>query len=400
MVKATEVGPTLENSHPFVYELELVLGGKLHDVFRADLLYTTATQEGMLDDSRGRRKRKQQTLFDADPMSDKPKKEKGGKKKKAAKKGKASAAADKPTTAAKKRPAGDKGKVATKKPKPNTPEANATSSSAAAGSQVVDLFERHRKEFERSLGRLEKADVYNFFGTVVPPEFEEVYTREGADSSISSIPDNGNSAQHDGLTSRSQSPVPGTQESEKKPKKKKKKKESDEAENKVIFPSTPPFNFVVIRRRMELGRYIFDRVAIENEKRIDLMTPYWISIGRKNIKRNPKKSLIPVLHPKGIDWDLFRKDVFAMCDSALVRYRDDDDGDVGPGTLIHAVGKIKDLMEQIYEKFGRRHYIEMAAANDRHRFSLAMDQTTNNEAAVQGKWKRDGKKMLLPGCCR
>ena len=84
-----------------------------------------------------------------------------------------------------------------------------------------------------------------------------------------------------------------------------------------------------------------------------------------------------------------------MCDSAIVRCRDSDDEDTGPGTLIHAVGKIKDLLEQIYEKFGKRHYVEMAAANERHRFSLAMDQTTNTEAAMQGKWKRDGKDMFF-----
>jgi hypothetical protein len=399
VVKATEVGPTLENSHPFVYDLELVLGGKLHEVFRADLLYTTASQEGMIGDSRVRRTRKLNTLLDAEAEAEESKKTKGkgGKKKKAAatvKKGKVGPVAAKSNTA-KKRPAEEKGKGAAKKSKPSAPENNAVSSNTPA-SQAMELFERHRKEFERSIGRLEKADAYNFFGTVVPPEFEESYTKhksqEGTDSA--QLPSNSSSnppsEQHSGVASGSQSPSSEAAGTAKKLKKKKKDDNEDsDDENTIYFPPTPPFNLVVIRRRMELGRYTIDQVRIENEERIDLLTPYWKSIGRKNINRRPKKSLIPVLHPKGINWDLFRKDVQDMCDAAVDRNVDLDD--VGPGTLAHAAGKIKELMEHLYEKNGRRHYFEMTAANDRHRFSLAMDQKGNTEAAMQGKWKRDGK---------
>jgi hypothetical protein len=399
VVTAIEVGPTLDNSHPFVYDLELVLGGKLHEIFRADLLYTTATKEGMISDSRVRRKRKPNTQFDAETDESKKPKGKGGKKKKAAttKRGRPPAAAAAKSNVTKKRPAEDKGKGASKKSKTSAPETNPVSVSTPA-SQAMDLFERHRKEFERSIGRLEKADAYNFFGTVVPPEFEESYPKpklqECTDSS--QLPNNSSpkapSGQHDGVAPGSQSPSSEAVGTTKKSKKKKQEDNEDGGEeNTICFPSNPPFNLVVIRRRMELGRYIIDRVRIENEERIELLTPYWKSIGRKNINRRPKKSLIPVLHPKGIDWDLFRKDVIDMCDAAVERNQDLDDDDVGPGTLVHAAGKIKELMEHLYEKNGRRHYIEMTAANDRHRFSLAMDQNANTEAAMQGKWRRDGK---------
>ena len=152
MIKADDVGPTVENSHPFVYDLELVLGGKLHGVFRADLLYTTATKEGMLEDSRSQRKRTQNTLFDADPLTEEAKIAKAARQKKAgAKKGKSAAAPTK-GTASKKRPAGEKAKgTVSKKPKPAALEETAVIT-AAVTTQAMDLYERHKREFERSLG--------------------------------------------------------------------------------------------------------------------------------------------------------------------------------------------------------------------------------------------------------
>jgi hypothetical protein len=384
VVKAEAVGPNLENSHPFVYDLELVLGGKLHGVFRSDLQYTTATKEGMLDDSRSQRKRKQNTLFDADPLTEEGKKAKATRKKKAGtKKGQIGVAPTK-ATASKKRHAGDKAKASlSKKSKPIAADDTAVTCSVAT-TQAMDLFERHKREFERSLGRLEKADAYNFFGTAVPSEFEETYIRVRSDLSqdLAENTVDAMTAQHSCEPSQS----PSLDDSKPAKKSKKKKKE----EEVIQFPTTPPFNFVVIRKRMELGRYTLDRVRIENEERIDLMTPYWKSIGRKNTSRTPKKSLIPILHPKAINWELFRQDVHGMCDAAIERNRDLEDDDGSPGTLSHTSTKIKELMEQLYDKNGRRHCMEMVAANHRHRFSMAMEKAMNTEAAMQGKWKKDG----------
>ena len=385
VVKAVDVGPTLENSHKFVYDLELVLGGKLYGVFRADLQYTTATKEGMLDDSRIQRKRTQNTLFDADPLTEEAKIAKAARKKKAVtKRGKVTTAPTKGASS-KKRPAGEKAKGSiSKKPKPAASEGTVVTSTSVT-TQAMDLFERHKREFERSLGRLEKADAYNFFGTAVPTEFEERYTNVESDPAhhLESNSDAVRTAHHSSETSQ----LPSIGES--KPAKNGSKKGKQE-EGAIQFPSTPPFNFVVIRRRMELGRYILNRLQLENEERINLMTPYWKLIGRKAITRKPKKSLIPVLHPKGINWELFRQDVNAMCNAALERHKDLEDDDGTPGTLSHTCTKIKDLIDQLYEKNGRRHYTEMESANHRHRFSVAMEKANNTEAAMQGKWKKDG----------
>lgn len=411
VIRSTPVGPTLENSHPFVYDLDLVLGGKLNGMFRADLLYTTASQEGMTEDSRSRRKRKTNASLDSSIADDAPSPAKGAsvKKKKAPQKKTKAAPASASSSTARKKRGGDAVKGSSKKNKLNSTDPDPPTS------QAMDMYERHRREFERSIARLEKADVYNFFGTEVPPEFVESYSETTTDNqqhndemAESSTPMETNSAEIGALASQPLS-VPSTDDSfqiqpptvcgteviekatteatEKATIEKKTKKTS---QNETLrFPTSPPYNFVVIRQRMNHGRYILDRVRLENEQRIEVFTPYFKSIGKKGYKRKTKKSAIPVLHPKGVNWDLFRQDVISMCEAAIAR--NPEGSDVGAGTLQHAVGKIRDLLEQIYEKTGLRQNQEMAAANDRHRFSLAMDGTKNTEAAMQGKWKQDGK---------
>jgi hypothetical protein len=37
----------------------------------------------------------------------------------------------------------------------------------------MDMYERHRREFERSVARLDKADLYDFFQGDVPDELDE-----------------------------------------------------------------------------------------------------------------------------------------------------------------------------------------------------------------------------------
>ena len=60
-----EEGSELEhNGHAFLYDVELVLGGKLNGLPRSELQYTTANEEGMTGDSRRRRKRKPTLLQD------------------------------------------------------------------------------------------------------------------------------------------------------------------------------------------------------------------------------------------------------------------------------------------------------------------------------------------------
>jgi hypothetical protein len=117
-----------------------------------------------------------------------------------------------------------------------------------------------------------------------------------------------------------------------------------------LFPSHPPYNWKMLRRRMELGRYVLDRQKLEEEERYMQLGPYYRTLGKKRPrrrytllgvkfkyeKRNPR-----VLHPKGVDWNLFRDDVLAMCDASTAR---DKDGDhESKNSVTSAANKIKEV---------------------------------------------------------
>jgi hypothetical protein len=378
----------LLSSHPFVYDVELILGGKLTGWQRPTLQYTTAAAEGMTGEAR--RRKRQQTNQSNDTQNrstsstsvctgttpTKKKQQQQGPSKKAR--------STKPNTSSTKR-----GKVWTtgessegqggksKRQKTTTAaKGGATDyddtdnifSSIIINSSGVDVFERHRREFERNIARLEKVDFYGFFTqSDVPKEFDETYAT-GQDDDIESKSSHTNSQYFD--------------------------------ENTVVFPNHPPFNFVVLRKRMEMGRYILDQELLEVEDRIALIEPYYEA---KNLsmpvtytgQRKELATGFTVLHKKGINWDLFRMDIRGMCDQAVRRNSELVDDDGGPGTLSHSANKIKDMLEQIYEKVGKKQMAEIELSNDRYRFTMAIETSTNNEAAMQGKWKRDGMFILL-----
>jgi hypothetical protein len=143
---------------------------------------------------------------------------------------------------------------------------------------------------------------------------------------------------------------------------------------------------------MEHGRYIHNREQFEVEERINLMTPYWKSIRREiptgNSLFEKKLQNFPVKYTQAINWELYRNDVIGMCDAAVERNPDSGDSS---GTIGNAAMKIRDLMEQIFEKTGKKQELELELLNDRHRFTTAMEAHVNMEAAMQGKWKKDGK---------
>eukprot|EP00978_Attheya_sp_CCMP212_P042738 scaffold265886_cov50-Attheya_sp.AAC.3 len=127
------------------------------------------------------------------------------------------------------------------------------------------------------------------------------------------------------------------------------------------FPSSPPFNWTVVRRRLERGRYFQDRVKSEMDKRKIILSDYrtWkkandASNGAPNAaslppidpidKTNQVDEITPpfsVFHPRGIDWDLFRDDVIRMCNAAISRDPQGIEG--GSGTVGHAATKIKNV---------------------------------------------------------
>jgi hypothetical protein len=80
----------------------------------------------------------------------------------------------------------------------------------------------------------------------------------------------------------------------------------------LVFPDHAPFNWAMVRRRMEHGRYVLDR-----EK-------YLRGQGGRRVAGMRRKAL-PPLHRLGVDWDLFVKDVVGMCDMALENDEEDDE---------------------------------------------------------------------------
>ena len=382
-----------QNGHDFTYDIELILGGKLNGVRRFELQYTTAFEEGMTGDSRRQRKRKPSQLVSensncAETDSSTARK----KEKKTSVNGKANVKTTTKNANSKKR--GSKtvnnanGKKKSKNSKSNTATSEVTKvimTNSNNPNSGLGMFERHRREFERCLLRLQKIDVYNFFSDDdVPPEYDECYELDSnstVDQTDSAPLENGalepSGALHTSATSSSSDmPLSISREN------------VNEKESKSItFPNHPPYNFVVLRKRLERGRYLLDRLQrVANEENFDCDgTKITVADGRR--LRSPSFSL---QHPTGIDWELFRDDIIGMCSTAVRRNSDNfDDG--SPGTLSNTAEKITTAMEQIYEKTGRRQSKEMDLSNDAHRFTKAIEDAENKEAALQGKtWRRKG----------
>ena len=457
-------------SDKFKYDIDLELGDKIHGIDRSDLHYAPE------EETRVRRKRKPNSqILASNAIDGKPEKDRKKAKQAAApSKKKTKAATTSKTAAAKKQTKATTSKKQTKAaaPKKQTKKASAATTKKAAkagatkktGNQKssssssklsfskkvavkqeevpsstqpisstnnnLDMYEKHKREFERSLARLQKADSYHFFQSDVPKEYDECYdiaststaivkTEDQQQSSSATLP---NQQQFSEVPDQQLSaPVPDQQESNDAPSSSNKdaaaaaqhetiekttsqspalsvletatKKASSDGNSTIIFPETAPYNFHIIKKRMEHGRYILNREVIENDHHLEFVTPYFQSIGRKVPKTTSRKNglKLNLLHKKGIDWDLFQKDINDMCDTAVKRNPDMDG--LSPGSLGHAAKKIKDLMTQIYEKQGRKQVQEMSNANDADRFFRAVEKYPNNEAAMQSKWRREG--MLL-----
>ncbi len=366
-----------QNGHPFLYDLELVLGGKLNGIPRHELQYTTAFEEGMTGDSRRRRKRKPTQLEDdsAEPARKTSSTAKKKKKSPTNSKSNAKASTSKSTTAknannTKKRGSKTSGNSSNgKKKSKNSTAAIASQTIKVAATNTgtgLGMFEKHRREFERCLLRLQKLDIYNFFHEEdVPPEYDECYdpsstpvsdensTVVDGDTDVKMAISPNSSAAPSASTDTTMSSSGETDEHDDKTK-----------ENPIVFPKHPPYNFIVLKKRLDRGRYT---------RRMDT---------EENVK-----------DPVGIHWEQFREDVIGMCDSAIERNSGNfDDGT--PGTLSHTSDKIKTTLEQIYEKTGRKQSKEMELSNDAHRFTNIILGTENREAAMQGKgWRRKGKQF-------
>lgn len=288
--------------------------------------------------------------------------------------------------AAKKRP--PQPKVGRKRKTPAIEEPAVPAESAA--STAMDLYERHRREFERCLSRIEKIDKFGFFLDAVPDEYEEHYDPVDA---VASSPgsDNGKMVANKVPLTRS-------------------------------FPSHPPYNWRVVRQRLEQGRYVIDREKLEEEERFRQLKPYYLTLDKKKRPKRGKRlknadGVNPrVMHKNGVDWITFREDVMGMCQAALERAAQTDQEDTGrPGSLSYAVNKIREVRKsscycdllrrkraiqilktdtilqatlQLFERTGTRQIAEMSAADDRHKFFLAVEKRQNTEAAMQ-TWRKE-----------
>jgi len=179
-----------------------------------------------------------------------------------------------------------------------------------------DLFLRHSKEFEKALGRLEKVDRYGFFFGEIPPEFDD-----------------------------------------------------DDKFTKA------PYNFLVIRKRMENSMYVFDRKE-EERIRHEMYT-------QTNGNRNDAGNILA--NDKRIHWVQFQTDILRMCDAAIKRdpYASESSA---TGTLGYTAVKIKECMQNIFQKIGQKQIDEMGSHDIKMRTQILVEN--NKEAAMQSTWRR------------
>lgn len=353
-----------QNGHAFLYDIVLVLGGKLNGIPRNELQYTTAAEEGMTGDSRQRRKRKHNVTKDENNSANDTTSSAAAKNKKTnTVNGKITTT--KTTNTNKKR---GKATIAT----------TTASFNSNGNGNGIGMFEKHRREFERSLLRLQKLDFYNFFSEYdIPPEFDEYYDSSDLISEMHTTASLTSITEVDALLS--DMPIPSTEKNQ---------NDNEEKTDSVTFPNYPPYNFVVLRKRLEQNRYIINRQCLAKTVESFHAENIEDTVTDGKMKRSSSCSL---QNPIGIHWELFRDDVIGMCNAAVERNTDNlDDGSTG--SLSNAADKIKLAMEQIYEKTGRRQSQEMELANDAHTFTKVIEATENKEAAMQGKsWRKKGK---------
>jgi hypothetical protein len=423
-------------------DVEWILGGKSTKLPRNVLLYTTATQEGMTDESmvgplgsRQRRKRKQPDTIDPNPaLMQKVVKKAAPTKSKATKvlptkAKKASSVKEKPailpkTVASKKKSksAGSKRKTAPA-PKKTVEKKLKQKTSATQTPQpttnILELYEKHRREFERIVARLEKVDQFGWFWDPAPVEYDEQYetvpdpanapaeeaVNEPKWNNMRPMQDECGTAQTSSrkdsntvvdatLTSKSGDVTVEKPTSQNLVSSNATVSECNKSSSSLtpqptgpitIYPSHPPYNWEMVRRRMANGRYVLDRERKEAEERVALLRPYYKAMGKKTPKRQRSGNNTRVVHPKGVNWDLFKEDVLSMCRAAIEREGEDDSE--ARGSVMASATKVKDAVCQAFERTGSRQMGEMEIADLRYKFSLALEKSLNEEAAMQS-WRK------------
>lgn len=461
-----------------LYNVEWVLGGKTMGVRRSDLAWTSAESEGFLQSTNAvensrRDKRKPINFMEETRTKDLAKKQKQRESKLAAtcsatgknaknaapkrpqhqqskpmkvnRRQPAAKAKPKAATASNKRKSSDLVKTAAAAPKGSKKQKlqqqqNETTATKTAtpeettSIEKLDLFEKHKREFERLILRLEKMDCYRHFVTAAlewedatnnnkdnldacPEQCTKEPTIPSASASDEIITDVENNnpcspttTTHCGeegqkgetrsatLAMKSTSSPPNSALLEGSFSLAMPNQDTTNANGSSTFVTVPPCDWKSIRRRMEQGYYVVDRKLREENRRLELFAPYLESLGSKKSKRWKKeKTAKPsaativdfrVLYPHGIEWRLFQLDIFAMCDAAVARLgsdgKEEDDGQ--RGSLSYTVKRLKEAVQQVVERTGSRQETELDFADDRHKFALAV-KASNTEAAMQS-WRK------------
>lgn len=449
--------------HPYLYDIDFVLGGKVTNCHRRELLYTTADAEGMTGDAvRTKRQRKPSSALveaKAEVTPSAPKKQVGAKK---------SVAKSISAKKAQKTP-GRKVAPPTKTSKKNTSQregsgagtkmnkAKAQNGKVAVAPKLTerddddynddeaiakDLFEKHRKDFERCFTRLEKADHFGFFFEAPPPNQPNVSALANVDDlpnvdespNVCSPPDVNDPGTSPTRVSFNNaltfSPIAPRPEQEEYLLKDVPSQDAVADASTDLAPTSPPkpdeplvktpLTWYDLREFRDAGRYVVDRLSKLEKARKKRLGPYvWdkrkrrkqLEVegnkvietweiqefaskgstkqvgGKRSLTRNGVRVHPRVLHPRGVDWDLFRSDVLAMCDAGIAR--DPLRGDCSrSGTLGHTVKKVKELLEQIFDRTGKKQMKELELADARHEFTILLKAQINKEAAFQGEWRK------------
>jgi len=305
-----------ENEDVLGYGVDLILGGKINMVPFGEVTRTTAGAEGLRGATKygvGKRKRAVSSRY--------KNYESLGLKKKVESKSKP-----------KPKPKQYRSREESKKKKNVTERGNILSChelvpivrSIAPTHKASDILEKHQREFERTLERMEKIDKYDFFRK--PEHF--VATSKSGNASDSEL------------------------------------RKDDSSE--IVF-------FDDLRILMGSDRYKLNRRKHE----FDRVTR--IGIGPSDFKYED----VIIFHEEAIDWDSWESDAVKMCDLA---YKNCEVGNGKSGTLSQAAIKIKEYVQSTANKLQRKHSQEIELDDFRFRFDSLVDD--NNGACVQGFWRK------------
>jgi [histone H3]-lysine4 N-trimethyltransferase ATXR3 len=402
-----------------LYDVDWVLGGRLNGCEREDLVYRTADDEGMTDSTDHRRqKQKPVNLMEEVARMDALKKESRQKQQQKMKEkqqkaklncskiGKTSKEVNGELVQNTKAKSDKKLKSTTyttecdieQGPKRGIKRKNLTKSSPVhtddekMNATSLELFERQMREFNRFFARLrDKVDLYRHFWS------------------------NGNQARGNDTNSHLQVAhnaisydSTGDLRAESKTKIYEYSFRPKNADNSEISPTSPPENWEELMNRVNNGRYIIDREFEEEELRFTVLNEYYQMLPAElrplrtfPVPRSPvpiaeidsllnsrKGANSRVSQAFGINWGLFRNDIVDMCNAALEHMEPDEDDCGQRGTISNSVRKVKESLDQFYERTCQRHANEMITADGRHKFSRAIESYSNKEAAMQ-TWRKD-----------